>query len=67
MPFTPTILKENFNQYIYNPKKIEARFMSMAFDTTDLGKKIFKLLFILQTLRPDLNSYQKEIILNIMK
>ena len=39
MPFTPTILKENFNQYIHNPKKIEARFMSMAFDTTDLGKK----------------------------
>ena len=62
----PTILKENFNQYIHNPKKIEARFMSMAFDTTDLGKNL-KLLYTLQTLRQDLNSYRKEIILNIMK
>ena len=39
MPFTPTILKEDFNKMIKNPKKIESRFMSMAFDTTDFGKK----------------------------
>ena len=27
MPFTPTILKEDFNKYILNPKKITSKFM----------------------------------------
>ena len=39
MPFTPTILKEDFDKYILNPKKIESRFMSMAFETTKKGKE----------------------------
>ena len=42
MPFTPTILKEDFNKYIINPKKIEARFMSMAFETTNIGRNCLK-------------------------
>ena len=39
MPFTPTILKEDFKKFIINPKKIESRFMSMAFDTTKKGRE----------------------------
>ena len=39
MPFTPTILKEDFNKYILNPKKITSKFMAMAFNTTYLGQK----------------------------
>ncbi len=42
MPFTPTIIKEDFNKLIENPKKIEARFMSMAFETTKVGKSFLK-------------------------
>ncbi len=42
MPFTPTILKEDFKKFIINPKKIEARFMSMAFDTTKKGRDVLK-------------------------
>lgn len=42
MPFTPTILKEDFDKYIINPKKIEARFMSMAFETTNIGRNCLK-------------------------
>ena len=42
MPFTPTILKEDFNKFIVNPKKIEAKFMSMAFETTKKGKENLK-------------------------
>ena len=38
MPFTPSILKEDFNKYIKNPKNLNAKFMSMAFETTQLGK-----------------------------
>jgi len=39
MPFTPTILDKDFDKYIDNPKKLDARFMSMAFNTTAEGKK----------------------------
>ena len=42
MPFTPTILKEDFKKFIINPKKIEARFMSMAFDTTKKGRDVLR-------------------------
>jgi len=38
MPFTPTILDKDFNKYCLNPKKLENRFMSMAFETTTDGK-----------------------------
>jgi carbamoyltransferase len=39
MPFTPTILKEDFNKFIINPKGLNSKFMSMAFRTTSEGKK----------------------------
>ncbi len=39
MPFTPSIIKEDFNKYVINKKKINADFMTMAFDTTKLGRK----------------------------
>ena len=39
MPFTPTILHEDINKMIINPKKLDTRFMSIAFETTDFGKK----------------------------
>ena len=39
MPFTPTILDKDFKKYCDNPKNLEARFMTMAFDTTKVGRK----------------------------
>lgn len=39
MPFTPTIIKEDFNKFIVNPRKIISKFMAMAFETTPLGQK----------------------------
>ncbi len=39
MPFAPTILKERSQDYIYNPKNIEAPYMIMAFRSTELSKK----------------------------
>ncbi len=33
MPFALSILEEDANKYIYNPKKISAPYMSIAFDT----------------------------------
>jgi carbamoyltransferase len=39
MPFTPSILEEDFDKYISDPKKLNSYFMSMAFHTTKLGKK----------------------------
>lgn len=39
MPFTPTILKEDFDKFIVNPKQINAKFMTMAFETTLQGQK----------------------------
>ena len=38
MPFTPTIIKEDFDKFIKNPKKIVSKFMAMAFETTKLGQ-----------------------------
>ena len=67
MPFTPTILKEDFDKFILNPKKIESRFMSMAFETTKKEKKILKQQFIQQILRSDPNYWRKRIIQIIMK
>tara|TARA_B100000963_G_scaffold361175_1_gene395268 strand:- start:17432 stop:20380 length:2949 start_codon:yes stop_codon:yes gene_type:complete len=39
MPFTPTILKEDFNKYIIDPKRLNSKFMTMAFDTTNMGRQ----------------------------
>jgi len=38
MPFTPTIIKEDFDKFIVNPNKIVSKFMAMAFETTKLGQ-----------------------------
>jgi carbamoyltransferase len=34
MPFTPSILEEDMNRYIVNPRNLQAPYMSMTFDTT---------------------------------
>jgi carbamoyltransferase len=34
MPFAPVIMKEYQNEYLVNPKKIEAPFMIITFDST---------------------------------
>lgn len=39
MPFAPSILEERADDYLVNPKKIEARFMAVGFDTTPLAHK----------------------------
>ena len=39
MPFTPTILEEDFNKYVVDSKKLISKFMSMAFDTTKMGRQ----------------------------
>ena len=42
MPFTPSILSEDFNKYVINKKEIFSDFMTVCFDSTPLGKKHFK-------------------------
>ena len=42
MPFTPSILDEDYEKYVKNKKKINSNFMTVSFDTTNLGKKHFK-------------------------
>jgi carbamoyltransferase len=39
MPFCPSILEDRMNDYIKNPKKINGNYMTIAFDSTELGKK----------------------------
>lgn len=39
MPFTPSILEEDFNKYVLNPKNLKSPFMTLAFDSTELAKK----------------------------
>jgi carbamoyltransferase len=39
MPFTPSILKERESDYIVNPKKIPAKFMTITFYSTPLARK----------------------------
>ena len=39
MPFAPSIIAERENDYINNPKKIDARFMAVGFDSTPLAKE----------------------------
>lgn len=58
MPFTPTILHEDRNKFILNPKNIDGRFMSMAFDT----KK-----FAYQNLQAAIHPYDKTARAQILK
>ena len=39
MPFAPSILEEDMDKYIVNPKKIFAPYMSLTFNTTKLAHK----------------------------
>jgi len=39
MPFAPSILKDDMNQYLDNPKNIQAPFMTIAFNATSKAKK----------------------------
>ena len=39
MPFSPSILSEDVDQYFYNPKKIDTKFMNCLFDSTELAQK----------------------------
>lgn len=39
MPFTPSILAERADDYIYNPKKLRAEFMTIAFHSTPLARE----------------------------
>ena len=42
MPFAPSILKERQDDYIVNPKKLDAYYMMMTFDTTTRGREDLK-------------------------
>jgi carbamoyltransferase len=39
MPFAPSILEDRINDYLIMKENIDARFMAIGFDSTDLGKK----------------------------
>ena len=39
MPFTPTILDKRERDYLVNPKRLAAPYMTIAFDTTAKGRK----------------------------
>ncbi len=39
MPFTPSILDRRLRDYVHNPKGLDCSYMTVAFDTTELGKK----------------------------
>tara|TARA_B100000475_G_scaffold196300_1_gene173763 strand:+ start:1 stop:810 length:810 start_codon:yes stop_codon:yes gene_type:complete len=39
MPFAPSILEERQEDYIVNPKNIDARYMAIGFDSTALAKE----------------------------
>ena len=39
MPFSPSILKEDAKMYFNNPKKIDSKFMTCLFDSTNLAKE----------------------------
>ena len=42
MPFTPSVLFEDRNKFYKNNKNLNAKFMSMAFNTTEFGRKNLK-------------------------
>lgn len=39
MPFTPSILDYRAKDYLVNPKQLESLYMTIAFDSTDLGRE----------------------------
>ena len=39
MPFAPSVLEERMDEYLVNPKSIDARYMAIGLDSTDLGKE----------------------------
>lgn len=39
MPFAPSILAEREHDYMVNPKNIDARFMAVGFDSTELARE----------------------------
>ncbi|MDR2708552.1 MAG: hypothetical protein LBC07_01055 [Elusimicrobiota bacterium] len=39
MPFTPSILKEDIDKYIVNPRKMDVPYMCITFDSTPLAQK----------------------------
>ncbi len=39
MPFAPSIIEDREHDYIVNPKKIDARFMAVGFDSTNLAEE----------------------------
>ncbi len=39
MPFAPSIIEDREHDYIINPKQLDARFMALGFDSTDLAKE----------------------------
>lgn len=39
MPFAPSILEDRADEYLIMKKSIDARFMAIGFDSTDLGKQ----------------------------
>ncbi|MDP3954013.1 MAG: carbamoyltransferase C-terminal domain-containing protein [bacterium] len=42
MPFAPSILEEDADKYIINPKKVQAPYMAITFNTTELGQEHLK-------------------------
>ena len=42
MPFAPSILSHRSKDYIINPKNIEAKWMTLGFDSTELAQKDIK-------------------------
>jgi len=42
MPFAPSILSERADDYLINPKKVEAPYMILSFDTTLLARSHLK-------------------------
>ena len=49
MPFAPSILEERMDDYLSNPKGIDARYMAIGFDSTSLGKEHLSAGFALLT------------------
>ncbi|EKR66057.1 carbamoyltransferase [Leptospira weilii str. 2006001853] len=42
MPFAPSVLREDLNEYTINPKNIDSPFMSIGFRTTAKGKEALR-------------------------
>ena len=66
MPFAPSIIEDREHDYIVNPKKIDARFMAVGFDSTNLAEEHLTagLHPFDRTARPQI--VRKKIILNII-